>query len=67
MKAESFIQRIGIPRTHARISVVGLGASPAGVSLLSRTKSASLEVSGLIMSFLTSLIPSQQDKSSAPF
>ncbi|KAH8317326.1 hypothetical protein KR074_003821, partial [Drosophila pseudoananassae] len=72
MVSESFIQRIGIPRTHARISVVGLGANPAGVSrgrasftLLSRTTTASLEVSCLIMSSLTSTIPAQQVKSNA--
>nr|XP_041632294.1 uncharacterized protein LOC121502657 [Drosophila kikkawai] len=72
MVSESFIQRIGISRSHARISVVGLGASPAGVSrgratftLLSRTTTASVEVTGLIMSSLTSLLPAQQVKSSS--
>ncbi|XP_033254138.1 uncharacterized protein LOC117193495 [Drosophila miranda] len=73
MVAESFIQRIGLPRTHARIPVVGLGANPAGVTrgratftLLSRTSSASVVVTGLIMNTLTSSIPAQRIESNTP-
>ncbi|XP_070140001.1 uncharacterized protein [Drosophila kikkawai] len=68
MVSESFIQRIGISRTHAHISVVGLGASPAGVSrgratftLLSRTTTASVEVTGLIMTDPTFGAPANID------
>ncbi|XP_041451284.1 uncharacterized protein LOC121404932 [Drosophila obscura] len=73
MVSESFIQRIGLSRTHARIPVVGLGASPAGVTrgratftLLSRTSTTSVVVTGLIMSTLTSSIPAQRIESNTP-
>ncbi|KAM8719033.1 hypothetical protein ACLKA7_011696 [Drosophila subpalustris] len=66
LASESFVQRIGVRRTHARISVLGLAANSAGVTrgrahfkLRSRNSNQVVELASFILASLTSSLPAQ--------
>nr|XP_041631969.1 uncharacterized protein LOC121502441 [Drosophila kikkawai] len=66
LASESFVQRIGVRRTHARISVLGLAANSAGVTrgrahikLRSRHSDQTVELVSFILNSLTSSLPAQ--------
>ncbi|XP_041633403.1 uncharacterized protein [Drosophila kikkawai] len=66
LASESFVQRIGVRRTHARISVLGLAANSAGVTrgcahikLRSRHSDQTVELVPFILNSLTSSLPAQ--------
>ncbi|XP_055911959.1 uncharacterized protein LOC129945983 [Eupeodes corollae] len=63
--SESCVQKLGLRRTHARIPVLGLGSMEAGftkgvvsLKLLSRYSSTFLTVDALVLTKLTSNLPS---------
>ncbi|XP_043063191.1 uncharacterized protein LOC122319659 [Drosophila yakuba] len=66
LASESFVQRIGVRRTHARISILGLAANSAGVTrgrahikLRSRHSGQAVELVSIILNSLTSSLPAQ--------
>ncbi|XP_044779750.1 uncharacterized protein LOC123327402 [Drosophila simulans] len=66
LASESFVQRIGVRRTHARISILGLAANSAGVTrgrahikLRSRHSGQTVELVSFILTSLTSSLPAQ--------
>ncbi|XP_043062753.1 uncharacterized protein LOC122319488 [Drosophila yakuba] len=66
LTSESFVQRIGVRRTHARISILGLAANSAGVTrgrahikLRSRHSGQTVELVSFILNSLTSSLPAQ--------
>ncbi|XP_070854450.1 uncharacterized protein [Drosophila suzukii] len=66
LASESFVQRIGVHRTHARISILGLAANNAGhtrgrahFKLRSRHSDHIIEMDSFILSSLTSSLPEQ--------
>nr|XP_041630444.1 uncharacterized protein LOC121501913 [Drosophila kikkawai]XP_041630467.1 uncharacterized protein LOC121501916 [Drosophila kikkawai] len=66
LASESFVQRIGVRRTHARISILGLAANSAGVTrgrahikLRSRHSDQTVELVSFILNSLTSSLPAQ--------
>ncbi|XP_070068173.1 uncharacterized protein [Drosophila takahashii] len=66
LASESFVQRIGVHRTHARISILGLAANNAGLTrgrahfkLRSRHSDHHIEMVSFILPSLTSSLPAQ--------
>ncbi|XP_043650079.1 uncharacterized protein LOC122618022 [Drosophila teissieri] len=66
LASESFVQRIGVRRTHARISILGLAANSAGVTrgrahikLRSRHSGQTVELVSFILNSLMSSLPAQ--------
>ncbi|XP_055910832.1 uncharacterized protein LOC129945200 [Eupeodes corollae] len=63
---ESFVQRLGIPRKHARIPISGVSSSDAGytkgvvsLTLISRFDKTSLVIDAYVMPKVTSNLPSR--------